>query len=133
MDKFQITINKSQSINNNQIHKTYNLEKRTLEFAQKILTLCEAVPKTIINIELIKQVVRSAASVGANYREANEALGTRDLKYRMRITRKEAKETTYWLELILKSNNDFKLDIDYLLQESKELRNIFTSIIKKLP
>lgn len=133
MDKSQNTNYKSQAINNNQIHKTYNLEKRTLEFAQNILTLCEDMPKTVINIELVKQIVRSAASVGANYREANEALGTRDLKHRMRITRKEAKETTYWLELILKSNHDFKADIEYLLQESKELRNIFTAILNKLP
>jgi four helix bundle protein len=112
-------------------NKTYNLEIRTLEFAKMTIRLCNKLPKTTVTIELIKQLTRSATSVGANYREANEALGKKDFSHRMRITRKETKETTYWLELILESNPGFANDIQPLLQESKELRNIFTSIINR--
>ena len=112
-------------------NKTYDLEQRTLEFAKSIIKLCKNLPKTTINIEFIRQMIRSGSSVGANYREANESLGKKDFAYRMRITRKEAKETTYWLELLQEANPDFESDIKSLAQESKELRNIFNSIIDK--
>jgi len=112
-------------------NKIYNLEDRTLEFAKAVIRLANKLPKILVNIELIRQVCRSAASIGANYREANEALGKKDFIYRISISRKETKETTYWLELILEANPDFKPYVEPLLQESKELRNIFTSIINK--
>lgn len=112
--------------------KKYDLEDRTLEFSKRAIRLCKKLPRNTINIELISQLIRSAGSVGANYREANEALGRKDFAHRMRITRKEGKESFYWLELILESNEDFKEDINALLQESRELRNIFTSIIEKV-
>ena len=132
MDKFQITNNKSQTMVKSQItHKPYDLEERTLEFAKTVIELCQKLPITVVNKELIRQLVRSATSVGANYREANEALGNKDFKHRMRITRKEAKETTYWLELINNANHDFYISLKTISQESKELRNIFTSIIEK--
>lgn len=111
--------------------KVYDLEERTLEFAKAIINLCKKLPKTTILIELTKQISRSGTSVGANYREANEALGKKDFLHRMMITRKEAKETTYWLELIYESSANFEEEINLLLQESKELRNIFTAIINK--
>ena len=109
----------------------YDLEKRTLEFAKAAIRLCQKLPATLINTELTKQLVRSAASVGANYREANEALGKKDFTHRMHITRKEAKETTYWLELIREVNPNLDVTIKVLDQESRELRNIFTCIIIK--
>jgi len=112
-------------------NKTYDLEERTLNFAKEITRLCRNLSKTTVNIELVRQLVRSGSSVGANYREANEALGKKDFAHRMRITRKEAKETSYWLELIQEANSDFEENIRPLLQESKELRNIFSSIIDK--
>ena len=112
-------------------NKIYDLEERTLEFAKIIISLCDKIPKTISNTELSKQLIRSGTSVGANYREATEALGKKDFVHRMRIARKEAKETNYWLALIQESNNSLSNDIELLSQESKELRNIFSSIINK--
>ena len=108
-----------------------NLENRTLEFGKRVIRLCKELKKDTINIELIKQIIRSATSVGANYREANECLGKKDFLHRLRISRKEAKETTYWLELILESCSEKKDAILLLLQESIELRNILSSIITK--
>jgi four helix bundle protein len=113
-------------------NKIYNLEERTLTFAKAIIHLCKELPKAPITLELIKQITRSGTSVGANYREANEALGKRDFVHRISITRKEAKETSYWLELMQEAHPDFKEQINPLLQESRELRNIFTSIINKM-
>lgn len=112
--------------------KEYDLEKRTLKFAKDVIHLCKKIPKTITNTELVKQLVKSGTSVGANYREANESLGKKDLVFRLKIARKEAKESTYWLELIVEANPAFNDTIKPLLQESKELRNILTSIINKL-
>lgn len=109
----------------------YNLEDRTLEFSKRIIRLCKELPKNTVNIELTKQLMRSAGSIGANYREANESLGNKDFIHRLRIARKEAKETNYWLELIQEQNPDFGERMDNLLKETKELRNILSSIINK--
>lgn len=108
-----------------------DLEERTLEFAKNVIHLCKKLPQNTINFELIKQLIRSACSIGANYREANEKLSKKDFKLRIRIARKEAKETTYWLELILEANPSFKEEIQILIKESQEFRNIFTTILEK--
>ena len=109
----------------------YDLEARTLEFSKRIIRMCKALPKNTINFKLIDQVVRSGFSMGANYREANETETKKDFQFRMRICRKEGKETTYWLNLIIEANPDFKARIEPLLQETSELVKIFAAIIEK--
>jgi len=113
------------------MNKPYDLEERTLEFARGIIKLCQKLPQNTINFKLIGQLVDSSGSVGANYREANEKLSKKDFAHRMKITRKECKESTYWLELLKEANLKFTDEIDDFINESKELRNIFTSIIDK--
>jgi four helix bundle protein len=112
-------------------NKKYDLEDRTLEFAKSVVRLCKKLPKNVVNFKIIDQLIRASGSVGANYIEASEALSKKDFLYRIRITRKECKETTYWLELIKEANIEFGKEIDFHIQESRELRNIFTSIINK--
>ncbi len=124
MPKLQTKMAKNQD-------KPYDLEERTLEFAKEIIRLCKKFPKDVINIELVRQLVRSAGSVGANYREANEALSKKDFVHKMKITRKECKESSYWLELLKETNQRFTEEIDSSIRESQELRNIFTSILDK--
>ena len=75
--------------------KQYNLEKRTADFARNIRSFVRSLPRTISNIEDIKQLVRSSGSVGANYIEANESLSKKDFVMRIKICRKEAKESEY--------------------------------------
>ena len=89
-------------------------------------------PTTLCNREDVKQVVRSSGSVGGNYIEANEALGKKDFLMRIRISRKESKETRYWLRL-LDTQEDPGLNTERaaLVQESTELTNIFGAILKK--
>lgn len=111
--------------------KTYNLEDRTFEFARDCRVLISKLPKTVSNIEDGKQLVRSSGSVGANYIEANENLGDKDFKFRLRIARKEAKESLYWLNL-LKSLNPNSATIDPLIQEANELRKILSTILNKI-
>jgi len=110
------------------MHK-FDLEDRTTEFARRVVRLCRSLPKDSINNRLSGQAVGSAGSVGANYREANDALGKKDFLHRLRISRKEAKEIIHWLELIEEANPEFKLRMKELKQEAKELKNILSTII----
>ncbi len=89
-------------------------------------------PKTISNIEYGKQVVRSSGSVGANYIEANEALSKKDFIMRIKISRKEAKESAYWLRLVAETNSEeYAKDGNKLFNEATELKKILSSILKK--
>src|SRR6266478_3611914 len=72
--------------------KKYDLEERTFRFAQEIRAFVKTLPRTVGNIEDVKQLVRAYGSVGANYIEANEALGKKDFVMRIKICRKETEE-----------------------------------------
>jgi four helix bundle protein len=76
-------------------------------------------------------VVGSAGSVGANYREANDALGKKDFLQHMKIARREAKESHHWLDCILEANETEESEILPLLKEADELKKILSSIIGK--
>lgn len=112
-------------------NKYRDLEERTTEFAKRVIRLCKELPKNTINNRLIDQIIRSAGSVGANYREANEALGKKDFSHRLRIARKECKETNHWLQLIQEANQDFGKRMESLFTECDEIRNILSAIINK--
>jgi len=111
--------------------KRYDLEDRTLTYGKRIIALCKSLVKNSINLPLASQLIRSGTSVGANYREANETSTKKDFLFRMRICRKEAKETAYWLDLIVEANPDLKERIMPLSNETMELVKIFASIIVK--
>lgn len=111
-------------------HK-FDLEKRTTDFAKETILLCRKLPKDPINNRLAGQIVGSSGSIGANYREANDALGKKDFTHRLKISRKEIKETIHWFDLIGTANPSFKDTILPLTKEAIELRNIFSAIIKK--
>jgi len=80
--------------------KQYDLEDRTSAFAKRVRAFVKKLTKTIANIEDGKQLVKASGSVGANYIEANESLSKKDFIMRIKICRKEAKESRYWLRLI---------------------------------
>ena len=110
----------------------YDLEERTFQFAKDVRLFVKTLPKTIANIEDGKQVIKASGSVGANYREANEALSKKDFVMRIKICRKEAKESAYWLRLINETNNLKNADeAQRLRQEANELKNFFSSILEK--
>ena len=84
--------------------KQFDLEIRTTEIAKAVIRFCLKFPRTPINDRLIDQLVGAAGSIGANYREANDAVGDKDFIFRMKIARREAKGTQHWLELFLEAN-----------------------------
>jgi four helix bundle protein len=110
--------------------KQYDLEDRTFNFAKDVRDFVRTLNKDIAMIEDAKQLVRSSGSVGANYIEANESLSKKDFLMRIKISRKEAKESTYWLKLL--HINEMELDKirDALVQESIELTSIFGAILR---
>ena len=112
--------------------KDYGLEERTFRFAKLVRSFLNKVPRTIGNVEALKQLARSSASVGANFIEAIESISKKDKIYRMKICRKEAKESKYWLRLIdVQSNSDLLREQESLIQEAQELTHIFGSIVTK--
>jgi four helix bundle protein len=97
-----------------------------------VRVLVKKLDKTLTNIEDGKQLVRSSGSVGANYIEANESLSKKDFMMRIKISRKEAKESRYWLRLIdINENKDQEKLRDDLIKEATELMMIFGVILQK--
>ena len=118
--------------NNQNSKPVYDLEERTFQFAKNVRIFLKTLPSTMANIEDGKQLIRSSGSIGANYREANEALSKKDFLMRVKISRKEAKESVYWLRLIYETNNlRNSAETKRLLQEADELKKILSSIVEK--
>jgi four helix bundle protein len=112
--------------------KTYDLEERTYLFAHRVRQLVKRMPRTLGNFEDGKQLVRASGSVGANYIEANESLSDKDFLVRIKICRKEAKESRYWLRLIdLEAKAELEPERSALIQEAEELTKIFGAIVRK--
>lgn len=113
--------------------KYQELEKRTENFSLSVRNFCLLCKHDIVKKEYIKQVVRSAGSVGANYIEANDSIGVNDKKMKLRISKKEAKETKYWLNHILTyENKEHEAQRLFLINEANELMLIFAAILRKL-
>lgn len=109
-----------------------DLVKRTFEFAVKVRHFVDLLPKSISNYEDAKQLVRSSGSVAANYLEAQEGLSRKDFFYRIKICRKEARESDLWLRLInCGVNSDLKKESGCLAAEADELKRIFSAIAGK--
>ena len=114
------------------LKRVYDLEERTFQFAKAVRLFVKTLPKTAANIEDGKQLIKASGSVGGNYIEANESLSKKDFKLRIKISRKEAKESAYWLRLIHETNNlNNADDAQVLMQEANELKKIFSSILEK--
>ena len=113
----------------NKTNKKYDLENRTFIFAQNVKLYVDQLPNKTTSFEIGKQLIRSAGSVGANYIEANESLSKKDFLMRIKICKKEAEESKYWIKLStpLKTCNRTKND---LINESEELMKIFGTKIR---
>ncbi len=113
--------------------KKYELEKRTKQFAVKLIRFIINQEKSLINNILFGQLLKSATSIGANYREANRAESRKDFMHKISIVQKEASETQYWLEVIHESEIiNSNICLKELMNESTELLAIFTAIGKTI-
>lgn len=107
----------------------YDLEERTYEFARRCRAFARTLPRTITIRSDAAQLVNASGSVAANYIEANEALSKKDFRMRIRISRKEAKESALWLRLLGTAPGVDLVEQSALFQEAKELTKIFSSIL----
>ena len=112
--------------------KPYDLEGRTFRSAKDVRAFVKRLPRDLCNLEDGKQLIKASGSVGANYIEANEALSKKNFLFRVKICRKEAKESRYWLRLI-DTGEDKGLEADRttLIAESTEPMKIFAAIMHK--
>ena len=110
--------------------KPYDLEQRTFQFAKESRTFVRQLPRTITNVEDVKQLVRASGSIGANYIEANECIGKKDFVMKIKTCRREAKESAYWLRLLDCSDNCEQQRRE-LASEALELMKIFGSIVRR--
>ena len=104
------------------------LEKRTKEFALRIIKFVASLTKNRITDILGYQLVKSGTSIGANYREANRAESRKDFVHKIGVVEKECSESQYWLEIFEESDIGDRTERRWLLKESGELLAIFTSI-----
>lgn len=121
----------TQTPNNKQ--NLYDLEERTLKFTKRVIQYIKILPLTLTNKEISKQLIRSAGSIGANYIEANESLSKKDFIMRVKICKKESKESQYWLKLSEpdSENKESAREKETLTRETIELMKIFGSILEK--
>jgi len=110
--------------------KPYDLGERTLRFAKMVRNYVKRLPNTLGDTEDARQLIKASGSVGANYIEAEEALSRKDFIMRMKISRKEAKESGYWLELT-EPRQEQIMEKHNLIREATELMKIFGSIVEK--
>ncbi len=110
----------------------FDLEERTTLFGEKIIDFVKTIPINDITRPLVRQITRSGTSIGANYREANEASSKKDFRNKIFITKKEANETKHWLRIIIKAIPSTNKTSTVLWQEAHELTLIFGKIIRSL-
>ena len=108
--------------------KTYDLEERTARFGESVIGLCQQLKKDDITGPLIRQIIRSSTSVGANYMEANGASSKKDFRNKIFICKKEAQESKHWLRMLAKANPNKRDEFQDLWRECQELSMIFGKI-----
>ena len=108
------------------------LDKRIFNFVVRIINYLQKLPKSTINNVIIYQLTKASSSIGANYDEAQGASSKNDFVAKVAIAHREAKESNYWLRLIKASEIDDNNELNYLTQESFEIRNILGSIVGKV-
>src|SRR5881275_1000566 len=109
-----------------------DLERRTKQFAVRVIDFVSKLPRSMTGDVLTRQFLRSATSIGANYREANRGVSRADFANKIGTVQKEASETQYWIELLIKAGIGARDSAQDLHKEPSELLAIFTAIRKKL-
>jgi len=111
-------------------NKVYDLEERTAKFGEDIIEFAKKMPKNVITIPIIGQLVDAGTSVGANYVEADCAESKKDFEHKMGICKKESKESKHWLRMCAKAASELKQEARRLWREANELNLIFVTIVK---
>jgi len=114
------------------VNNNFDLEERTAKFSEDVIDLIKSMKRSSLNDSILKQLIRSATSVGANYCEANNASSKSDFRNKIYICKKEVNETKYWFRMLTKTNPEQKDKARTLWQEAQELNLIFQKIVNSL-
>ena len=114
------------------MERKYDLGVRTSRFGEEIIDFCKKIPPGTITNPLINQLVKCGTSVGANYSEADDAESKKDFKHKIGICKKEARETKFFITMVIKAVPELREKALPLWNEAKELHLIFNSINNKL-
>ncbi|CAN5452286.1 four helix bundle protein [soil metagenome] len=106
------------------------LQQRTKKFHVDVIRLCSDFPKNAAGFETAKQLIRSAGSIGANYRATKRAKSNADFIYKVEIVLEEADESHYWLEVVKDVQLTTNIDVDRLIDEASQLTAIFAATDK---
>ena len=112
--------------------RVFDLEERTARFGEAVIRFCKTLPHTVVTEPLVRQIVRSGTSVGANYCEADDAVSRKEFRQKVGTCKKEARETKHWLRMIAAAVPDHADAARHLWREANELHLIFASIFRKL-
>jgi four helix bundle protein len=108
----------------------FDLEERTGKFGERVIAFAKRVPPNDVNSPLIRQIVRSGTSIGANYCEADDAVSKKEFRNKIGTCRKESRETKHWFRMIAVAEPALRDDARPLWQEAKELHLIFSAILR---
>ena len=108
------------------------LEDRFFNFAKRVRDFCTRLNFNVINREYISQLVRASGSIAANYIEASDSLGKNDERMKLRISRREAKESVLWLKLLLTDDKSLEEERLLLIDEAIQIKKILSNIILKV-
>ncbi len=106
----------------------FDLDERTAKFGEAVIMFVRCVSLDPVSEPIVKQLVRAATSVGANYCEADDAGSKKEFRYRISLCKRESRESKHWLRMIATAAPDLKVDARKLWQEAKELHLIFAKI-----
>lgn len=109
----------------------YDLQERTILFAEKIILFVKSLDKNDINRTFSNQLLRSGSSIGANYMEADAAESKKDFQHKISLCRKEGKESMYWARILAKANLNKQQECKIIWREAQELVFIFSAILSK--
>jgi len=113
-------------------NREYDLEERTAKFGENIIKFCNKIPKNVITLPLINQLIKAGTSVGANYCEADDAESKDDFRHKIGIVKKECRESKHFIRMIVVAVPSTKQEAIPLWQEAKELNLIFNKIYQKV-
>ena len=111
--------------------KPFDLEEPTAMFGEAVIDFAKRVPISPLTQRLVDQLVGAGTSVGANYCEADDAVSKKDFRHKISICKKEARETKFFIRMIVRAVPDLREDAKPLWQEAKELHLIFAKIYRK--
>lgn len=112
--------------------KKFDLEERTARFGEEVIKFCRSLTLDAITDPLVRQIIKSSTSVGANYCEADDAVSRKEFRQKIGTCKKESRETKHWLRMIAAADPTQADRARVLWREASELLLIFASIFRKL-